>query len=301
LTVGDSGTRGSVPPSEEGKIVSAVRLSLPFAARLQALILLSVVCAALTAPPSFGANLARFTDAKDDACCTEDIRGVVVANDDAGMIHFAITAPPVDGNDSSDRFISIATERAEFQIGTHDGPGYVLTRQWRSGRESLLGPVRASDRGDVFRFWLDRHRLGDTDGFNFGISFWSVSSFAANADHAPEFPERWSYEVKIALGQIRPVVRVRQYGAQRSRLTARLALHVGRSDRLLASGTISCAAGAGHRQLRVLSRLFAGRYAQCVWEVPRTALGKLVRGSIGVRITERRSSLKRQSFRLLLT
>jgi hypothetical protein len=282
-------------------MVGAHRFSLTGAVRLQALILLSLAWAALAAPPSFGANLARFTDAKDDACCTEDIRGVVVSNDDTGTISFAITAPAVDGNDSSDRFISITTERGEFQIGTHDGPGYVLTRQWRSGGESLLGPVRASHRGDVFRFLLDRHRLGDTNRFSFGIAFWSVSSFAANSDHAPEFPERWTYSVKIALGLIRPAVRVRQYGAQGSRLTARLALHVGRSDRLLASGAISCAARVDGRPLRVLGRTFAGRYALCVWEVPRRALGKVVRGSIGVRVTGQRSSLKRHSFRLRLT
>jgi hypothetical protein len=272
-----------------------------FAVRLQALILLSVVWTALAAPSSFGANLARFTDAKDDACCTEDIRGVVVSNDDAGTISFAITAPAVDGNDSSDRFLSIITERGDFQIGTHDGPGYVLVRQWGSGRESMLGPVRASHRGDVFRFWLDRHRLGDGNRFTFAITFWSVSSFAANSDHAPEFPQRWSYEVKIALGQIRPVVGVRQDGVQGSRLTARLALHVGRSERLLASGTISCAASAAGRRLRVLRRLFAGRRAVCLWEVPRRARGKVVRGSIGVRITEERGSLKSRLFRLLLT
>jgi hypothetical protein len=282
-------------------MISAVRRSPTVVVRLQALILLSLIYAALVAPPSFGANLARFTDAKDDACCTEDIRGVVVSNDDAGTISFAITAPPVDGNDSSDRFISIITERGEFQIGTHDAPGYVLTRRWRSGRESLLGPVRASHRGDVFRFWLDRHRLGDANRFSFGIAFWSVSSFAANSDHAPEFPERWSYDVKIALRQIRPVVRVGQYGVRGSSLTARLALHVGRSHRLLASGTISCAAVVGGRRLRVMRRVFAGRYALCVWELPRRTRGKVVHGSIGVRITEQRISLKRRSFRLQLT
>ena len=137
-----------------------------FTRRLHALFLLSLVAAAAGAPSALGANIARFTDAKGDTCCTEDIGEVVVSNDDAGRISFTITAPEVDGFDSSDRFISIFSERGEFQIGTWDGPGYILSRRWPGGRESLIAPLRASHRGDVFRFWVGRHQLGDTSRFS---------------------------------------------------------------------------------------------------------------------------------------
>jgi hypothetical protein len=269
--------------------------------RLQVLFLLALVSAA-AAPAALGANLARFTDARGDTCCTEDIGEVVVSNDDAGTIRFAITAPEVEGRDSSDRFVSISTERGEFTILPAEGVGgYELTRRRPSGFDLSLGSVRASHRGDVFRFWLDRHRLGDADRFGFRIEFYSTGSLGTEWDRAPDFPELWPYEVKIAVGRLRPMVGVRQHGVRGSRLTARLALHLGRSDRLLASGTISCAASVGGRRLRVLRRLFAGRRALCVWEVPPRARGKVVRGSIGVRISQHQSSLRRRSFQLLLT
>jgi hypothetical protein len=251
-----------------------------------AVVLLAAVAVAVAAPGAFGANRAVFTDATGDACCTEDITQVVVSNDDAGMISFAITAPlhPDSYGGASDRFIEIQTERGDdFVIGTNpDGPGYVL----QGG-----GRVRASHVGDLFRFFIDRHRLGDTDHFTFSVAFWSVSSLGANVDGAGT----WPYDVKLSLGRIRPSPSVRQKSA---RLTAELALRVGRSNRLLASGTIVCSATVGRRVLRVVRREFVARRAVCVWEVPRRARGTVVRGAIGVRVTAARGSVKARSFRL---
>ncbi len=254
---------------------------------------------ALTAPDVLGANRATFTDKGGDACCTEDIRRVVVSNDDAGTITFAVTAPlqPAHGS-ASDRFIKITTARGLFLIGTNpDGEGYVLSR---GAAKVLLGRVQASARGDVFRFVIDRHRLGDTDRFSFGVAFWSVTSFGANVDAAPD-AGKWSYEVKLALGGVRPVLGVRQHGVGGSRLSAGLALHLGRSHQLLASGTISCSASVGRRRLRVLRQAFVGRHAVCVWEVPKWARGHVVHGVIVVRITQHQGSPKRRSFRRLVT
>lgn len=249
----------------------------------------------LIAPDALGANRAVFTDKAGDACCTEDIKRVVVSNDDAGIITFSITAPVGPEGGASDRFIEIDTERGKFLIGTNpEGEGYVLGRGIVGG----LGRVDASQHGDLFRFMIDRHRLADTNRFSFGVAFWRITSLGgANYDGAPD-AGKWSYRVKLALGAVRPVLGVRQSG---SRLAAGLSLFVGHSDQLLGSGTIVCSAKVGSRRLRLLRHEFVSRRAVCVWDVPRWAVGKVVRGAIGVRVTGDRTSLRRRTFSLLLT
>jgi len=48
------------------------------------------------------------------------------------------------------------------------------------------------------------------------------------------------------------------------------------------SGTVSCAATVSRSRLRVLSAGFRGGLASCSWRIPRSARGKLVRGSVGL-------------------
>jgi hypothetical protein len=255
--------------------------------------------AAVVASDALGANQAVFADKGGDACCTEDIRRVVVSNDDSGTITFTVTAPVGPEGGASDRLIEISTEHGVFTIGTNpNGEGYML---WRGAADLMLDRVEAAHHGDVFRFVVDRNRLVDTNRFTFGVSFWRITSLGgANHDDAPD-AGKWSYRLKLALGAVRPVLSVRQNGVGGSRLSAGLALRLGQSDHLLASGTIVCAAAVRGRRLRVLRSKFVARRAVCVWEVPRWARGKAVRGVIGVRVTDQRSSLRRRTFHRLLT
>ena len=189
-------------------------------------LLFALAWMALAPQDVLGANRATFTDKVGDACCTEDIQKVVVSNDDAGMITFAIVAPllPDSFGRADQRFIEITTERSSFTIEPEPdtGRGYLL---WRNeGEGLLLGRVRAEWSGDVFRFFIDRHRLGDADRFTFSVAFWSAGSMHAEADGAGP----WPYQVRLALGRVRPVHSIRQSGNAGSRLTVGLALHVGR-------------------------------------------------------------------------
>src|SRR5512132_1874207 len=122
-------------------------------------LLIALLWVAVAVPDALGANHAAFSDKGGDACCTEDIRRVVVANDDAGTITFAVTAPVGPEGGASDRLIEVTTDGGVFVIGTNPiGEGYAL---WRGAATVMLGRVEASHRGDVFRFVIDRHRLGD--------------------------------------------------------------------------------------------------------------------------------------------
>jgi hypothetical protein len=201
-------------------------------------------------------------DTTGDGCCTEDITDIVVSNDDAGTISFAITEPPgtYEWSDSSDRFIGIVTERARFTIGTNDYPSGYFIGRWEP---DVRRPVGWAQEGDVLRVWLDRHLLGDTDRFSFHVEYWNAGTMHAIEERAPDSGE-WSYAVKIAPARIDPILRVRQH-APGATLAARLALQVGRSDRLLASGHISCTATVGGRRLRPKTPLYSERQALCLW------------------------------------
>ena len=106
-------------------------------------LLVALVWAAVVASDALGANQAVFTDKGGDSCCTEDIRRVVVSNDDSGTITFAVTAPVGPEGGASDRLIVISTERGVFTIGTNpNGEGYMLWRCRPHARPGRGGPSR---------------------------------------------------------------------------------------------------------------------------------------------------------------
>jgi hypothetical protein len=261
-----------------------------------------VLATSVAGSAGVASNARSFTDPRGDACCTEDITRVVVTNDDAGKITFAITAPldiPVGG--ASDSFIPITTERREYLIQSNpDTPGYSLVVWPYTSKSARVATIRASKRGDVFRFFVDRHLLGDAERFSFDIQFWSVTPLGgANLEAAPDRGS-WTFPIKINLSRIRPALTLRETRLGRSRtLVARLALRVGQSRRLLASGTIVCTASARGRNLILLERRFVHRRALCRWQLPRRSTRTTVSGRVAVRVTRARDSVKAQTFRLV--
>lgn len=268
-----------------------------------------VAVAAADAPSVWAANSRTYVDGLGDVtCCTRDISRVKVANDDAGMITFAITALDTtqEGDEDDDLYIDIGSDR-DYTIwaniessGVHD---VVLGRRSDGGVswvELSRTAVRGSVTGDVFRFTLDRHVLGDTDWFSFRVM---VEEVCCNAvDVAPERDDvEFEFPVKIALARLRSVLSTPTSAVAGRAFVARLGLRVGGSRKLLASGRIAChATVAGHR-LPVLRRGFVARRAFCRWRIPHWASGEVVRGAIGVFVTGQRSSLRIRTFRRRIT
>lgn len=269
-----------------------------------ALLVVAVVAVLAVDPPvGSAANGRTYADPPGDIeCCTRDITRIRVTNDDAGTITFAITAVTPDENTDQDLYIDIDADHdrstgfagAEFRIESDVGPSAAtgaLGRLDAFGNFVVLprARVRATKRGDVYRFAVDRHALGDTDGFRFDVSIWEVAWGAAYSDVAPE-PHPAEFEVKIAFGRLRPAVSASPQVGAGSRLRARLSLRVGRTATFLASGRIVCRATVAGRRLRVLGRGFTARRAYCMWRIPAWAHGRVVRGTIGVFVTRRRAS-----------
>jgi hypothetical protein len=275
-------------------------------ARALTLVALAAVLAVTDGSATTGSSRRVFPDPKGDACCTEDISRVVVASDDDGRITFRITAPlPNNGiaGGASDRYIPIETRRGRYQIATNpNGGGYVLGA-WDDERSKFVtvARVRADEDGDDFVFFVDRHLVGDTDQFRFNVQFWSVTPLGGAYLEAAPDRGSWLFPVKIDLRRIRPVLRVRQARTTATQtLLARLDLMVAHTRRLLASGTISCVARVGARDLTLLERRFVRRRAICRWAVPRAAVGEVVHGAVGVRVTAARESWRGRRFRLVL-
>jgi hypothetical protein len=225
------------------------------------------------------------------------------------MITFTLRAlDPHDVGDN-DVYIDIAADRnrstglagAEYRISGQIWSGRavaVLGRVSRRGDfvELPHARVRARAAGDVFRFTLDRHLLADTERFRFRVALWEVAQGGAYTDAVPE----GDFTVKVALGRLRPKLSAPGLVRAGHVVAARLALRVAGTSSLLASGRISCRAAAAGTRLRVLRQGFLARRAFCSWRIPRWASGEVVRGSIGVFVARRRSSLVSRSFRWLV-
>jgi hypothetical protein len=235
----------------------------------------------------------------------------VVGNDDAGTITFAITADDAkEGLDDDDLILVIDADR-DAGTGNPDGFDHMLSAQvgpdgigsahvsrWQQNdfRRVPTSRVSARANGDVYRLSLDRHFLGDTDGFGFQVGLWEVTSIGGLwVDLAPD-RGTWTFPLRIDLARIRPFLERPARPRAGQQLRARLALRVGRTARTLASGRIVCRARIGGRFLAVDARAFVRGRAVCVWNVPADARGATVRGFVGVRVTADARSLRRRAF-----
>jgi hypothetical protein len=267
---------------------------------------LAVLSTSVVGSAGVASNVRAFADPSGDACCTEDITRVVVTNDDAGTITFAITAQ-VDAEGAqgaSDSFIDIETEHERYQIGSNsDTPGFGFFVLTAYGERVRVATIHASIENDglfrFFRFPVDRHLLGDADRFDFDVEFWEVTPLAAHLEAAPDRGV-WTFPIKINLRRIRPVLAAPQVRHRSRTLVARLGLQVGRTHQLLASGTIACAASVRGRELVVLERRFVHRRALCRWRLPRRLHTKTpIWGRVAVRVTEAPKSVKAKTFRFV--
>ena len=238
-------------------------------------------------------------------CCTRDLTNVVVRNDDAGRITFEIhfDGRP-EGDDDDDLFVPLDTDRnaatgqtgdwglgIDYMIGAHVWKGHadaITLHRWTGHdfAEYFVRKIRVSTGTDRIRITLDRHLIGDTDGFRFNAQVWEVAQGNVYSDVAPDRGS-WSFPLSIATRRLRPSLQIPSRPLAGRRFTARLALHVGATRRLLGSGRVLCRASSDRARLRAVFEGFAGRRAVCSWKVPADSRGKTIRGSVTVAVSPR--------------
>src|SRR5262245_59523122 len=202
------------------------------------------------APPGSATRAFHDTVGEID-CCTRDLTDVVVRNDDAGQVTFEIHFDDrFEGDDDDDLSIPLDTDRNPSTGETGDwgvGIDYIVTAgvspglaegisldRWNGTefRSHPLRGIRASVGRGVVRLELDRHLIGDTDGFDFSAQVREVAQGNVSFDLAPDSGS-WSFPLRIRAQRLRPGIETSRHPTSGRRFVARLALRVaGRTGRL---------------------------------------------------------------------
>jgi hypothetical protein len=274
-------------------------------ARISFAALLAVVPLVLVQATSGSATRAFHDTVGEIDCCTRDLTDVVVRNDDAGKITFEIHFDDrVEGDDDDDLFIPLDSDRDPSTGETGDwgvGIDYIIgadldtqvvegihLNRWDGSEFRSYGVrrIRASLGRGVVRLALDRHLIGDTDGFEFDVQLWEVAHGGVYSEWAPDAGS-WSFPLRIRTRRLRPILRTSPHPQAGRRFVGRLALRVAGTKKRLASGRVLCRASVGGRRLEPVFAAFAGRRAVCAWHLPSRSAGKTIRGSVGVAVTSR--------------
>jgi hypothetical protein len=290
------------------------RVTLGRSSGLLGLIFLVLAVPLLLASSAAAANSHVFHDPLGDvSCCTRDLTDIRVANTDAGTITFdAHFDDTVEGNDDDDMYLFLDTDRdpmtgqlgADYMIGAHIQPGRADSQtlsKWDgvAFRQVPAPGLKVSVVAKQILISFDRHLVGDTDGFNFQLALWEVTSLGgAHSELAPN-SGTWFFPVELDLRRLHPRLDTTPAHPRAGRLLiARLALGVGRTRSLLASGRVLCAASARGVALHARFSAFAGRRAVCSWLIPHGTRGATLGGSVGVAATTRSRIYRHFSIRI---
>lgn len=271
-----------------------LRTSFAAAALLGALALAAPAAAAPAEQAALDA--AAFNDAAGDSGAAPDITNVAVGNDVvAGPIVFWVA----HGNRPDDLvgddvvFLLVDADRNPA-TGDQDGVEYVIgvdaenvwIDRWdgQAYVESPDSTLTASYfRGDVepqLRISIHPDELGGTRDF----AFYVLSSAGEDLDVAPKGPPAWAYTLATGTLQLAALEVVRNPKAPAAGKRFAAAIIVVRRDTLdfLAEGKVRCTLIVGGKAVKAARAGFTQGVPQCRWNLPRSAKGKLLRGTIFV-------------------
>lgn len=264
------------------------------------------------APSRASANSVTFPDSTGEDVDSADISSVTVSNDDRGAIAFRIAIPNrptltadmialvfVD-SDANPATGDAETDGADYLIEL-DGPfggrpaGVALFR-WNGTTYTAQGVPQNSlvfsYANGVLTFRISAAELGGTRRMSFGVLTAAGITFtaegepdftAAHFDFAPDAGRGFfTYDVRI-----RATLGVRSGGSRPARPAAGKAYTafavVARSDGApVRTATVTCRATIAGRAIAPASKSFSSGRASCNYRIPKTARGKLLRGTITV-------------------
>jgi hypothetical protein len=260
------------------------------------------------------ANSQTFTDSVGEDASAPDITSVAVSNDDAGNITFTVNIsnrPEL----TPDMFLLIFLD-TDRNAGTGDPdglgaeyviqlvPGAVDLFQW-NGTDYVLAPAQTSltfvygSAGATIH--VSAAELNKAKGFNFGTI--AVSGVTVDAAGNPNFdnihrdlaPDPghgfWSYQVltKLVLTVTAFTTSPKPAKAGRT-FSVSLAATQNDTGGPVESGTVACAASLAGKRVVAVRHVVANGVASCVWRIPKTAKGRLIRGTITLTVQGTRVS-----------
>jgi hypothetical protein len=290
-------------------------------------VILIVLAAGLVAIPTaaFGAssrqasNSTTFADSTGEDANAPDVTGVIVSNDDAGNITFQINIsnrPALTqdmflvvflNTDQNSATGSPALLGTDYYIELDSGA--VGLSQW-NGSDFAPASVQASLTYGYTAAGATIHisasDLGKTKGLSFGIFAASgvATDAAGNLDftnlHIDAAPDPghgfFTYQVltKLILSVTAYTTAPKPAKAGRP-FSATLAANENDLAGPVKAGTVTCAATIAFKRISADTHLLTNGVASCVWRIPATAKGKVLRGTItltvrGVKVTRSFSS-----------
>jgi hypothetical protein len=292
------------------------RRALLVALVLAVVAVVAVVAVAATAGAATKANSTAFIDPTGDSGNAPDVTAVTVSNDDAGTITFQITianrpafgpqdvlivAMDTNGN------LSDGAGGLDYVIGSNGSTALLASEATGSPVTANAPTLKASYTGGVVTISINRADLGNTAGLNFFIQGFGAPGAPA-AENAPDGNGIWNYQVVVAAAPPPPTtpppppttappppppppltltaLKVTAAHAIAGKpFTVSLLVRRNDTAKLLTGGQVLCAArlGLAPTPLRVAKKSApkAG-VATCTWNVPVTAHGKTIRGTITV-------------------
>jgi hypothetical protein len=246
-----------------------------------------------------GPTTTAFPDPAGDHDAAPDVTSVRVSDAKSGWITFAITTPNYATLPSESAIV--LTIDADSNPETGDGGaelsitlvgGEVVLDRWNGRRWARDTPpmqVRARNSRNVVAIDLHVRELDNARRFGFSLLSVDLNTAVEGAvavDFAPSDFSYWGYALAnrpaLVLVATEPVATPRRPRAGRS---FTVSLPVTRSDtgQSISSGNVDCRVRAAGVAVQAKGRVARGS-ATCAFVVPRAAKGKVVRGTITVRV-----------------
>jgi hypothetical protein len=273
---------------------------------------LAAVVATLAAMPALAlggaartaSNSQTFTDSVGEDPAAPDITGIVVSNDDAGNIVFQINIsnrPELTQDmllllfvDSDQNPSTGDTSALGADYVIQLAPGEVDLFQW-NGTDYVAAQAQTSLTYQYGATGATIHvsaaELGKTKGFNFGAD--AISGIVVGPTGDPDFtnvhidlaPDRghgfYGYEVKTTLTLTVTAFTTSPKPAKAGKpFSAGMAATESDTAAAVQQGTVRCAATIAGKPLAKKSSRVSNGIAACVWQIPKTAKGKTIRGTV---------------------
>jgi hypothetical protein len=282
-------------------------------ARLLSMLVLGAVLVALPAVALGGdarhaSNTKTFPDSIGEDAQAPEVTSVVVSNDDAGLITIQINVSNRPAMTPDMYFLVFLDTDKKANTGFADAlgadyviqlvPGAVDLFQW-NGTTFVGAPSQTSltfsylPTGPVIK--VSAADLSKTKSLNFGVVAAAGLTIDAagnpdftneHRDYAPDLGHGFnSYDVltKLVLSVTAFTTAPRPAKAGRA-FTASLAANENDTAGPVQAGTVTCAASIAGRRLVVARHAVRNGVAICVWRIPATAKGRIVRGLITLNV-----------------
>jgi hypothetical protein len=257
------------------------------------------------------ANSVTFQDSIGERADAPDITTVVVSNTNAGAITFKINGPArltddmlvgIDlDSDNNPATGDPQTLGADYAIELFQGSANLFRWDGANFTRRTNDPPQSTLTFTGLTIRINASELGNTTRFNFdalvitGITFVNGEPdfSAVRADLAPD-PDHglWNYTLNTA--PLKLVAKSYTLTPRRpvAGRTFTAALTVARNDTgaVLKGGQVICTAKVGGARITARVRKFVGNQARCAWQIPGSARGKPIRGSITVAFEGKRVS-----------